>query len=466
MAGTHVETILAGDAIPASLREAVRRTGAWASFRPLSQALRSGVSASADVLVVVVPDHIGELRAQLQALLGQLADEPRAVLLLKAGGGLLPRFSHPPTVPVTFGCRLDADELAARLSAMLDMRRSLKSLRRDLATRRRRSERTSRRYERQLRLARQIQRELVPQTLPQLERVEFSVFFRPTEYVSGDTYDVHRLDEHHVAIAVADGSGHGIPAALLTVFIRRALRGKEILGDSYRLLPPDEVLRRLNEELLETGLSGSRFVAAVYAVLDTRNLVLEVARAGAPYPILRRRDGNVQLLQPRGGILGVLPEARYELQRQQLWPGDEILFYSDGLEAAVNRPRPPDATTFPRKTPVVSGLRPRPAQQAMSTGPAYESEPSTATALAEASTPLAQRRADNFELQTPPQDSRPVAESQFPPDQAILGSAWCELVRRSGLRAGLERLRIRYDSLRRIGKRLDDLTAVGVHIRA
>ena len=83
-------------------------------------------------------------------------------------------------------------------------------------------------------------------------------------------------------MAVADATGHGIPAALLTVYIKRALRGKEIENGSYRILSPDEVLSRLNDDILDARLSECQFVAAVYAVLNTTTLELTVARGGAP----------------------------------------------------------------------------------------------------------------------------------------------------------------------------------------
>jgi serine phosphatase RsbU (regulator of sigma subunit) len=159
--------------------------------------------------------------------------------------------------------------------------------------------------------------------------------YRPAEFVSGDLYDVQRLDEERVAIAVADATGHGIPAALLTVFVKRTMRGKEtsIAGD--RLLAPDEVLRRLNRELLEADLAECRFVAAVYAVLNTRTGDVCLARAGAPYPVIRRSRGSLEVVRSAGPVAGVIAGAEFAAQRARLGPGDALILHTDGLDASV-----------------------------------------------------------------------------------------------------------------------------------
>ena len=251
----HIQVIMGDATIPRGLRDAIGQTGASASFRPLGDVLRLGQAPVADAVVIVVPDDMGDLARSLRVLLERLADRPRAVLVLKAAGGAVPRVPHPRTVPVTFGCGLGADELGARLATMLAMRAPLEALHGGMLANRKSEETATRRFNGQLRLASQVQRELISDTLPAFGPVSFSAVFRPAEYVSGDIYDVHRLDEENLAVAVADATGHGIPAALLTVFIKRALRGKEIENGRYRILRPDEVLTRLNEELLDADLS-------------------------------------------------------------------------------------------------------------------------------------------------------------------------------------------------------------------
>ena len=81
-----------------------------------------------------------------------------------------------------------------------------------------------------------------------------------TGYVSGDLYDVMRLDETHIGFYMADAVGHGMPAALLTMFIKNALVTKEIGPGGYRLLAPGETIAKLNEVLLGQNLSNEFFL--------------------------------------------------------------------------------------------------------------------------------------------------------------------------------------------------------------
>src|SRR5207237_2111537 len=106
----------------------------------------------------------------------------------------------------------------------------------------------------ELELAQRLQTSFLPQTLPQVPHVRFAVTYRPCGHVGGDFYDVFRLDERHVGFYVADAMGHGVPASLLTIFVKKSVRAKEISGQSYRLVPPDEVLAKLNRDLIEQAL--------------------------------------------------------------------------------------------------------------------------------------------------------------------------------------------------------------------
>ncbi len=290
-------------------------------------------------------------------------------------------------------------------------------------------------YLNQLRLASRVQRGFLPETLPRCGPVSFQLVFRPVDYVSGDIYDVQRLDEEHVGIALADASGHGIPAALLTVYIKRALRGKEIEKDGYRLLSPDEVLSRLNDDVLEARLSECPFVAAVYAVLNVRTLRMSLARAGAPYPIHRRSDGSLRLIDAPGGVVGVVPKCRYELRTIELEPGDCILFYSDGLERVVAQVEP-TAASQARCRAV-----PEPAHAACGSVASFSSPGPAAAAPVATFT-------DEIGLSNHP----------------ITRSAWYATLREQGAQVALAQIAGRQRTLRRMGYPLDDLTILAVQI--
>lgn len=190
----------------------------------------------------------------------------------------------------------------------------------------------------ELRMAAQFQREFLPNELPNIEPLSFHVLYRPAGYVSGDIYDIQRLDEHHIGFFVADAVGHGVPAALMTVYIKRSLRGKRIDPNSprgYSLLTPAQALAQLNADMISTQNGKVRFATACYGVLDLRNMELTMARAGHPFPmLLRGEDEHVETLEPEGGLLGVFEDEVYEETTVQLKPGDRLLIYSDGFECA------------------------------------------------------------------------------------------------------------------------------------
>jgi serine phosphatase RsbU (regulator of sigma subunit) len=217
--------------------------------------------------------------------------------------------------------------------------REVESLRDELELMRRRDDALNtylRKMDDELRLAARLQQDFLPKTMPQVGRVRFHTLFRPAGYVSGDLYDVMRLDEHRVGFYMADAVGHGVPAALLTMFIKHALQTKEIdpRGRGYRLLEPGETLRRLNERLIDQNLSHSTFATALYGTIDVDTLQVTVARAGHPHPIVLRADGSTQTLKVEGSLLGNVPDETYGSCSTQLRPGDRMVVYTDGLDVA------------------------------------------------------------------------------------------------------------------------------------
>lgn len=185
----------------------------------------------------------------------------------------------------------------------------------------------------ELELARRIQESFLPQSLPQLPQVRFAVKYRPCGRVGGDFYDVFRLDENHLAFYVADAMGHGVPASLLTIFVKKGVKAKEINGKDYRLVPPPEVLAKLNRDLIDQALSDQPFVTMVYALFNFREGIFTFARAGHPYPLYVPGEGPPQFWHIEGSLLGVF-ETKFSVQTHRLKPGDKVLFYTDGLDAA------------------------------------------------------------------------------------------------------------------------------------
>lgn len=189
----------------------------------------------------------------------------------------------------------------------------------------------------ELRMAAQLQKEFMPTELPRVGGVGFDVLWRPAGYVSGDIYDVVRLDETHIGLFIADAVGHGVPAALMSVHIKRSMPTKcrdESCEAGYRLYAPGEAIGILNREMLKHQSGKVRFATAAYGIVNTETNQLTIARAGHPYPLILRADGRTETIEPEGGLLGVFPDEQFEEVTVQLEVGDRVLLYSDGFEVA------------------------------------------------------------------------------------------------------------------------------------
>ena len=198
----------------------------------------------------------------------------------------------------------------------------------------------------ELRLAARVQQEFLPDSLPALGDVSLNVMFRPASYVSGDIYDAQRLDERTLGFWIADVVGHGVPAALLTMFVRRALPMKETGEFGYRLVPPNEALARLNREMVNRSTGQVRFATAVYMTLNVETLELQTALAGHPHPMILRASGKVEHISPEGPLLGVFDDEPFEMCSTQLEPGDRLLLFSDGFETAFGENDKHDTTRY------------------------------------------------------------------------------------------------------------------------
>lgn len=230
--------------------------------------------------------------------------------------------------------------MAAMLRALSQRQGAVESLLRELAVVRRcqagmRGEMD--RVHEELQLAAQVQRDFLPTSLPTFDGTDFGVLCRPAGYVSGDIYDVVRLDDRHAGFFIADAIGHGVPAALMTMVIARALPMVDRDGRATRVVPPGEALTRLNAELIRRQGESPRFASAVYGVLDTRTRRVRIASAGHPYPLLFGAEGR-STVRTEGGLLGVFPEEVYQEVEIEIGEGDTLVLHSDGFETAFPEP--------------------------------------------------------------------------------------------------------------------------------
>ncbi|MGN6370618.1 MAG: PP2C family protein-serine/threonine phosphatase [Phycisphaerae bacterium] len=276
--------------------------------------------------LIRVLDELVERQIGAIILTTSSADLELANKMMCASDGLM-------AVPVS----CNPDELAGRLAGLAAARPIIDQLQRENSVLRKfdnglNTQMTQ--IDEEMRLAARLQVDFLPRALPAFNNISFNVLFRPASYVSGDIYDANRVDEDHVAFFIADAVGHGMPAALLTIFIKRTLQTKEITKNGYRIIPPDEALAHLNNELVTQQLSLCQFVTMAYGILNTKTLELQWARAGHPLPMRLRADGSAEELDLDGALLGVFEDEKFPLQKVQLNPGDAILLYSDGFESA------------------------------------------------------------------------------------------------------------------------------------
>ncbi len=226
-----------------------------------------------------------------------------------------------------------------------ELRREIESLRQEVRHLRKRDEHVRfqmNQLDEELRLAARLQRDFMPHKLPSLGPISFESLWRPAGYVSGDLYDITRIDEDHMGFYMTDAVGHGVPAALLTMFVKHSMQMKEIEQSSYRLLTPSESLVRLNDSLVNQDLSSATFASSLCGIINVRTLELVISSAGHPAPIILRKGKAPEIIAAEGGLLGIFAEQTFDDVRVQLEPGDRLLIYTDGVEVIF----PGDAEQF------------------------------------------------------------------------------------------------------------------------
>ncbi len=190
--------------------------------------------------------------------------------------------------------------------------------------------------------AREAQMNLLPRDIPEIDALEFRARFFPSRYVSGDTYNIMRLDETHVGLYQIDISGHGVSSALFSVSLSQMLNanGSNTLLKSrmdkapyYRIHEPDEVIALLNEENFFDRYGF--YLTMVYMLINVQTGEVRYARAGHNAPVIQRCDGSVES-DPRGGLpIGWDFSRNDPVIKTRLSPGDRLFIYSDGVcEAA------------------------------------------------------------------------------------------------------------------------------------
>jgi serine phosphatase RsbU (regulator of sigma subunit) len=186
----------------------------------------------------------------------------------------------------------------------------------------------------ELALARNVQESLLPKEFPSSKGISIFGKYLPALQVGGDFYDCVTMSENRFAVLIADVTGHGIQAALITTLIKTAFsffKDKEAT--------PGEVLKYMNNwmyKILPTNL----FVAGMVVVVDTEKSECYLANAGVPHPhVLRNGDNKVERIPLNGLLLGIADETLFMPPDEisvKLNAGDRLILYTDGISEAEN----------------------------------------------------------------------------------------------------------------------------------
>ena len=179
-----------------------------------------------------------------------------------------------------------------------------------------------------------LQKEFMSTHTDPVHGLYFNTLWHPTGVVSGDMYDITKLDDDHISFFLADAIGHGIPAAMLAMAIAKALAGCRKDRDG-NFNEPSAVLNELNHSILDRNGTTARFATAMYGVINCKTRTLKIAGAGHPSALWFQESGTPTLLDSKGPLLGIFPDAEFPSETISLGNNDRVLFYSDGFEDAL-----------------------------------------------------------------------------------------------------------------------------------
>jgi serine phosphatase RsbU (regulator of sigma subunit) len=206
-------------------------------------------------------------------------------------------------------------------------------------------------YQKELEIGRRIQADFLPGSIPEIENWEIAAWFEAAREVAGDFYDVFRLkSSSHLAIVIGDVCDKGVGAALFMTLFRSLLRASSLygcMGSSLVDAGSDGSANTASEVLLNSIFTTNRYIATTHAgssmfasvffgLLDPVTGELIYVNAGHEAPMIFRQNGETELLDVTGGVMGLFPAANYTVETVTLNPGDLIFTYTDGVNEAKN----------------------------------------------------------------------------------------------------------------------------------
>lgn len=184
---------------------------------------------------------------------------------------------------------------------------------------------------RDLSFARTIQKKILPPKGLQ-GPLEIDYLYFPSEMLSGDVFDIYKIDENHMGIYISDVVGHGITASIMTMFIRQTMKS---IKNKY--IEPGAAITELHKRFLDLNLDIEKYFTIFYGVLDIRDYSFKYVNGGHNcIPLLINKD--IKLLEAKGyPITCLFDQINYEEKEINLLKGDKILFYTDGVIETRNQ---------------------------------------------------------------------------------------------------------------------------------
>ncbi|MDZ7260816.1 MAG: SpoIIE family protein phosphatase [candidate division KSB1 bacterium] len=182
----------------------------------------------------------------------------------------------------------------------------------------------------EMRLAHDIQINLLPKEAPQLSGYDIAGLSLPAQVVGGDYFDFIPVEENRWAICLGDVAGKGLPAALIMANLQATIRGQTLLKP-----PPKDCLQRSNK-LLYQSTDPQKYATLFYGILDGQKHQLCYSNAGHNRPLLFREGEEPVSLETAGIALSFMENFSYEEGVISLTPGDLLVIYSDGITEAMN----------------------------------------------------------------------------------------------------------------------------------
>lgn len=186
--------------------------------------------------------------------------------------------------------------------------------------------------ERQLTMARRVQQNLLPDkaNYPRTESLKFASQYLSMDDVGGDFYDIIEVDKGVYGLLIADVSGHGMPAALITAMVKVSFH-----TNMYPGTHTDRIMAMVNDEMLEFIEDLVYFVSAFFAIYDTSTGILRYTNAGHhPALLVRAVDGTIDKLDTEGLFIGSFRDVAYEEKQLTVQPDDRLIMFTDGIVEA------------------------------------------------------------------------------------------------------------------------------------